>query len=158
MEVWRDVAGFEGRYQVRDQGRVRSLPRVVPSKSRWGCTGPRNMPGKVLAPGNCRGYLIVNVHTKGTIAVHLLVARTFLECNIPDAQVNHIDGVKTNNALSNLEWVTRTDNQLHAVATGLKTQAVRVKCPRTGRIFPSISQAAKASRVAHRDVAKWARP
>jgi hypothetical protein len=69
------------------------------------------------------GYLQIYAE-KRTIFVHRLLAMTFLETpdSIEGLQVNHIDGVKANNAISNLEWVTRSENCLHAYQTGLRDE------------------------------------
>lgn len=144
-EVWRDIPGHEGRYQVSDLGRVRSVDHYARTVYKDGREGRRLVKGRVLAWGLSRGYPIVNLFPKGTVAVHLLVARAFVPGETPGYDVNHIDGVKTNSAASNLEWVTKSRNQQHAVETGLRSQAIRVKCPRTGTVFPSITQAAKAA-------------
>lgn len=112
-EIWKDIPGYEGRYQASNEGRIKGAY------------------GRVLKPGNCRGYSIVNISGYGTIAVHLLVARTFLP--LPNETVNHKDGNKKNNALINLEWVTRSENQRHAVNTGLKNQAKAVKGIKKGK-------------------------
>lgn len=127
-EIWKVIPGYDGRYWASDQGRIR---------------GPM---GKVLRPGRCRGYLIVNIHGAGTIAVHLLIARTFLKNT--NEQVNHKDGDKHNNALTNLEWVTRSENQQHAVRNGLKSDAkpvvgINIRTKET-LFFVSIAEAALA--------------
>lgn len=153
-EIWKDIPGFEGRYQASDQGRVRSVDNYV--RCGRGGKGLRLVRGRVLRPGNSRGYLIVNLPPAGTIAVHLLVARAFLSPRPAGAEVNHKDGVKVNCAPANLEWVTKTENQLHAVAFGLKTQALPVVSP-SGVHYPSIAQAAKNERVAHRTARAWRR-
>ena len=158
-EVWKDISGFEGRYQVSDAGRVRSLDRKVHGVSKAGRVYPRKVRGAVLRPGACRGYLIVNLHPTGTIAVHLLVARAFVGGCAPGLEVNHKDGDKHNNAAANLEWVTRRGNQIHAVATGLNVQAIPVVHPETGRVFPSITQAARYAKCRAGTISKgWARP
>lgn len=110
--------------------------------------------GTVLRPGDCRGYPIVNLSGYGTIAVHLLVARTFLQKQADAEDVNHRDGVKANNALVNLEWCTKSRNQQHAVELGLKTQAKAVRAP-SGVVYPSISRAARAEKVRARTAAGW---
>lgn len=109
-EIWRDLPGQEGRYQVSDQGRVRSLV------SQWG--------EKILSANPKRGgYLQVNLWANGkkwTPTVHTLVDRAF-NGPIPDGlEVNHKDGVKANNRLGNLERLTRQGNMAHAVANGLR--------------------------------------
>ena len=71
------------------------------------------------------GYLIVLLRTKDNLAVALAIHRLVMMAHKPianpdDFHVNHIDGVKTNNTITNLEWVTRSENMLHAYNTGLK--------------------------------------
>lgn len=157
-EVWKDIPGYEGRYQVSDLGRVRSVDRYVRTVYKDGREGTRLVKGRVLAWGLSRGYPIVHLFPKGTVAVHLLVARSFVPGEAPGRGVNHKDGVKANSAASNLEWVTKSRNQQHAVETGLKPQAIRVQCPRTGRVFQSIAQAAKAAQCRARTVSQqWVR-
>ena len=155
IEIWKDIPGFEGRYQASDQGRVRSLDRTLVGRSKAGRPFTYPMRGRVLRPGLCRGYLIVNLSPKGTIAVHLLVARTFLPPPTFDgAEANHIDGVKANCAASNLEWLTHAGNQQHAVVLGLRQQAVAVVAP-SGVRYPSIAQAARGERVRASTARAW---
>lgn len=158
METWKDIPGYEDRYQVSDEGRVRSVDRMARGVSKAGRDYLKKMPGRVLRPGNCRGYLIVNLHPTGTVTVHRLVALAFVSGFAAGLEVNHKDGNKKNNAASNLEWVTRQGNQVHAVVAGLNSQAVPVKHPTTGQVFPSIAQAARHAGRRHRTIAKeWAR-
>lgn len=155
IEQWRDIPGYEGVYQVSDQGRVRSLDRAVRAVAKNGAEYRRRVSGVVLSPGVSRGYKIVNLHPHGTIAVHLVVARVFVPNPDSLPEVNHKDGVKENCCVDNLEWVTKSGNQLHAVNLGLKKQAKRVRTP-SGNEYPSIAQAAKAECVSHRTAAAWA--
>lgn len=108
MAEMKDIAGFEGRYAVSDDGRVWSYV-----SNKW-----------LSAPLNDWGYPKVCLHGSDkprTVTVHRLVAETFLkkpqDCN----EVNHIDGDKTNNSLPNLEWVTGSQNAQHAWDTGLQS-------------------------------------
>lgn len=140
MEEWRDVPGYEGKYQASSEGRVRSLPRYVKGVSKAGREYERFVPGCVLRPGLCREYLVVNLFPGGSVAVHLIVARAFWGLIPEGLQVNHKDGVKANCALMNLEIVTRSENQLHAVRVGLNTQATPVTDGIS--VWPSASQAA----------------
>ena len=111
MEEWRDVNGYNGKYQISSNGNVRSF-------SKW---KNGNMLKKFV---DGHGYYIVMLvgSGRGDVRrkfVHRLVAETFIENPNNLIEVNHIDGVKTNNMVSNLEWVSRDENIQHAVRTGL---------------------------------------
>lgn len=108
--MWKPISGYETTYEVSDGGLVRSLG------------GRRGTHGKVLKGFNYKGYRKVDLcinSKKRTFQVHRLVAEAFIPNpdNLP--KVNHIDGVKHNNAVSNLEWCTHTENMHHAWRTGL---------------------------------------
>lgn len=117
-EKWKDIVGEEGRYQVSTHGRVRSLSRSTTHKDGKVTTHK----GRLLKLGkNHKGYPIAYMSYK-VKAVHRLAMLAFKPCEYShQLQVNHIDGDKTNNFIDNLEWVSNTENQRHAWATGLKT-------------------------------------
>lgn len=113
-EIWADIAGYEGSYQVSNLGKVRSLDRVEHSdvwKRRARC-------GKELSAIKKRtGYMSVNLYKDGkmrTYCVHRLVAAAFIDKKPGDTQVNHKNGNKTDNRASNLEWCTGSENVKHA--------------------------------------------
>ena len=102
-EVWKDIEGYEGLYQISDCGRVRSL--------NYHSTGK---PGYLKPRKSRKGYLRVVLCKNGdekSFTVHRLVANAFLPNpgNLP--QINHKDEIKTNNCVSNLEWCTNQYNQ-----------------------------------------------
>ena len=112
--IWRPVKGFEDRYEVSNDGQIRSLDIVLNCRG----TGTRSHKGKILPQrANCRGYITVNLckdsrmHTK---LVHRLVAEAFIDNESGKDQVNHIDRDVTNNVASNLEWVTDNENKEHS--------------------------------------------
>ena len=120
VETWKDIPEFRGSYQVSNMGRVRSVDRVVIYKN----GGVRKLKGKVLKPYlNTSGYekvILYNDNVGTTITVHRLVLETFKpHVDMNDLDVNHMDGDKLNNHLTNLEWLTRRDNLTHAYDTGL---------------------------------------
>ena len=102
-EIWKDVVGYEGLYQVSNLGNVKSLPRCIEWKG-----SIRHQPERLLKPANNgKGYLRVCLCKNGKekhCRVHRLVASAFIynPNNLPE--VNHIDENKTNNCVDNLEW------------------------------------------------------
>jgi hypothetical protein len=116
--TWAEIKGYEGLYQVSSFGIVRSLPRIIKQGSRV-----VRVNGKTLTQCNDgRGYRIVVLSKNGvhkSIRVHRLVADAFLSNPENKSEVNHIDGNKENNKVSNLEWATRSENMAHAFMTGL---------------------------------------
>lgn len=114
MEIWRPVVGYEGIYEVSNLGNVRRL-KIIDKKIIY------NPVNQVYSKG--WQYNSVHLHTtnkKVTKLVHRLVAETFLVNLENKPEVNHIDGDKLNNKLSNLEWVTKSENCLHAQKIGLR--------------------------------------
>jgi len=106
MEIWKDVVGFEGYYQVSSLGRVRSLDRVITNK-RGIMT---NLKGfvKKLTPDS-KGYMVVTLSRNGKDTcgfVHRLVAEAFIPNKEKLPFINHKDEVKDNNNVGNLEWCT----------------------------------------------------
>lgn len=109
-EVWKDIEGFEGYYQASNLGRIRSVDREVAGKA--GCV--RILKGKVLKPEmNNDGYLLVGLCKESKqkfFSVHRLVWMTF-NGEIPSGmQVNHLNEVKTDNRLENLNLMTPKQN------------------------------------------------
>lgn len=107
-ELWKPIKGYEGLYEVSNQGKVRNT---------------KTQTIKVLqrtANGYSQVLLWTKHHAKGFL-VHRLVAEGFILNERGCDDVNHIDGNKENNAAENLEWCTRSENIKHAYKTGLRT-------------------------------------
>ena len=105
-EEWRDVVGYEGRYQVSSMGRVKSLER----KDRFGRTVKERILKSYI---NRYGYLLVALCAGGkqkTLNVHRLVCEAFLPRAEGKDAINHKDEDKTNNNVWNLEWVSHKEN------------------------------------------------
>lgn len=85
---------------------------------------------------------------KKLIKPHIAVAFNFIEGYKKNLIVNHKDGNKKNNKYTNLEWVTWSENSLHASKIGLKKECIKIKCINTGEIFNSISDACSWSGIA----------
>lgn len=128
-EIWKDVPGYEGRYQVSNLGRVRSLDRRVNA-----CHGAtRLIRGRMLKPAcskyNPHLYVQLGHKTAGS-PVHHLVALAFIGPRPKGLDVRHLDGNAQNNRADNLAYGTRTDNILDVYRVGkawrkLTTEDVR---------------------------------
>lgn len=133
-EVWRDIAGYEGIYQVSDQGRVRNKKRR-----------------RLLRPNSKKTKYLQVTLSKNNIpkfcSIHRLVAIAFLPNPLDLPQVNHINGIKTDNRLVNLEWCSRSENQYHRYHVlnkhgGYPKKAV--VCIETNQVYESIRSASQA--------------
>ncbi len=148
-EVWKDIPGYDGMYQASSCGRIRSIDRVI-EQCKGNTSYIRLMKGKIIKPFKySNGYLMVSLSKDGKIklsTVHRLILSSFTPQTDRNLVVNHKDGNKLNNLLSNLERVTHSDNNIHAVKHGLVTATSNrpVICITTGVEYPSITMAAKA--------------
>lgn len=125
-EIWKDVEGYEGLYQVSNLGRIRSLDHDVIHISHY--------KGSILKPDTSDRYPYPNLtlckpNPRRTIRknLHRLIAETFIPNPLRKPYVNHIDGNKANNRIENLEWTTPSENQQHAFRIGLRQVGEKVK-------------------------------
>lgn len=146
MEMWKTIKGFDN-YKVSTIGKVQNIKT-----------------GKILTPFTTKnGYQVV-APSRGGVAykmyVHRLVAEAFMPIENTDLQVNHMNGIKSDNRLENLEWCTSSENHLHRSRTlGIKSDSEHmkkmrdlaaqvhykpVKCIETDVIYNSGVEAAKA--------------
>lgn len=124
VEIWKDIIDYEGFYQISNLGRVRGVDRLIPYIARGGKPTTRLQKGKILKTSvGTSGYETYHMYgasqERQTLMLHRVVAKHFLEQEEGKEFVNHKDGNKLNNIVSNLEWVTKSENTLHALDTGL---------------------------------------
>ena len=131
VEIWKDVPGYEGLYAISDHGRV------------WSCRKHRFKLPSVQNNGYYLVFLVKDGYRKAEL-VHRLVAKAFLENPNLLAEVNHKDGDKQNNTVSNLEWCSRSDNLRHrSRVLGQRGNAKRVVCVERCLSFDAIKDAAE---------------
>ncbi len=132
METFKDIIGLEGKYQISNYGNVKSIKRNIILKQH-------------VHDNKYLRITIPNTPKPIRFKIHRLVATHFIPNPYNKPQVNHIDGNKLNNHVSNLEWVTDSENKEHAFKTGLQTykNKKRVLNTITNEIYNSIATAAK---------------
>lgn len=148
-EVWKDIDGYEGLYQVSNMGNVKSL--------KWGKE-------KILKAGkNNHGYLAVVLCKDGkqkTHKVHRLVAEMFIPNLENKEQIDHINTIKTDNRVENLRWVTPKENVNNPltkehwnVSGGKYNRSRKVYC--NGMIFGCIKECAEHYRINNKTMSHW---
>ena len=112
-ELWKDIIGYEGLYQVSNIGNIR---KIAPFARKINCS--RCIPYLLSKAKSSTGYIHVQLVKQGkakTINVHRLVANAFVPNPYHKNEINHIDSDRSNNVFTNLEWVTHRENMIHAV-------------------------------------------
>lgn len=114
MEIWKDIKDYEGLYQVSNIGRVRRLKGYY-------CKNDKIIKSRYDKDGYLQICLSKNNKTK-FFRVHRLVACAFIDNLENKLYINHINGIKDDNRVENIEWCTASENQKHCIRTGLKKE------------------------------------
>ena len=153
-EKWKIIPSTNGRYSISTMGRIRSHDVTI-TRMRKGRVQPVHLKGRMMKPVlGKNGYYYVSLVRDGEkkkYYIHRLMLETFIG-NEPDMEVNHKNGVRSDNRLSNIEWVTGKGNMQHCVYTlghtgRLAAPMRRVKRMDDGTMYPSISAAARSQGV-----------
>lgn len=152
-EIWKDIEGYEGLYQVSSMGRVKSLNYNHTKK-------PRILKQALSEKGYCLVSLVKDKQRK-TKTIHILVAKSFIPNPEGKPTVDHINNIKTDNMVCNLRWATAIEQMRENEITrarhkklvsewgkknikkAIEAKKKRVKCLTTGKIFDSIAEAGK---------------
>lgn len=109
FEIWKPIKGFEGLYEVSNQGRIKSLNRTVFDEN----GRIRLLKGKLLKLNDKNGYNVVNLYKNGVMKkprVHRLVAEAFIPNPENKPEIDHINTIRNDNRVENLMWVTHKEN------------------------------------------------
>ena len=135
-EQWRPIPGYEGHYEVSDQGRVRSLPRIVTDKNGRSWHRPGQM--KTVSP-RYDGYAVTMLSKNGKRRVarlNMILLEAFVGPRPTGFHACHNDGDCTNNALSNLRWDSLAENNRDMVRHGVHNNASKTHCPSGHKYTP----------------------
>ena len=148
MEIWKDIIRFKGEYQVSNIGRIRSVEKLITKSN--GKTYTRK--SKILKSQPRMGYERIRISImkkKYTLVVHREVAMVFIPNPTNKSQVNHINEIKNDNRVINLEWSTPSENVRHSFSRGVrkvdkgKNKPKPVLNTRTGIYYKSLRDASK---------------
>jgi hypothetical protein len=139
---WKPVCDYEGYYEISILGQVRGIERMVVTEK-----GLRTIKGKSIKTRiNKDGYAEIRLSIEGktkTTFLHIILAKAFIPNPDNKPEINHINGIKTDNRIENLEWVTHSENMIHAYKMGLiKSPCKHVKDHCSGKVYSSVKEAA----------------
>ena len=151
-EIWKDIPGYEGLYQVSSLGRVKSLDRNI--KHAFGGYSKRK--GMIKKPQVQKdGYVKIPLCKDGVnknFLIHRLVAMAFIPNTENKEYVDHINTIRNDNRVENLRWATEIENGNNILT--IKKRSKMVKCITTGEIFKKVKEAAQKYNIDKSDISK----
>lgn len=160
-EIWKDIIGYEGLYHASNLGKIKAI-RKIRTFGKYS-NNTRIYEEKIMKPNKTKnGYLIIQLSKDGVqkwYSVHRLIAKTYLENFENKSQVNHINCIKTDNKVLNLEWCTASENINHAIKNNLLSNlftsknnpsSKRVINIVTNKIYNSITEAATENNIPYK--------
>lgn len=154
MEIWKDIEGYEGLYQISDKGRIKSLQRISKFGKNKKILKERIMTQKVTRFGYHTIRLSKN-GKKNDYSVHRLVAKAFIENTNNLPQVNHKDENKDNNCIENLEWCSSSYNINYGNRNRKVSKKISQKVAKLGldgkviKIYNSMTEAQEENDIWH---------
>jgi len=121
-EIWKDIKGYEGFYQVSNQGRVKSMERDILYKD----GSVKHRKERIMKPRNLRGYCAVDLHKDGNykvVLIHRLVGEAFIPKVDGKDELDHINTIRSDNRVENLRWTTKKENQNNIITRKHKSSA-----------------------------------
>lgn len=144
-EIWKDIDGYGGFYQVSNLGRIKSLARNTKNGH---CKKDKILKNSV----DKKGYVVAELrkdNKRKSYKVHRLVAETFIYNQYNKPQINHKDGNKQNNNVENLEWCTNSENQIHAYKNKLQHDTSLLQFDLKGNLIKEWTNTKEASEYYH---------
>jgi hypothetical protein len=145
IEIYKDVVGYEGIYQVSNLGNVKKIYKKYPN-------------GIILKPIYNHGYFRIGLwqnNNKKIYYIHRLVAQSFIKNPNNYPFINHINGIKNDNNVNNLEWCTQAQNNKHAIEMGLINHCKKIIDIKTGITYESVRDLSLKINVPRSTIQYW---